>query len=294
MAISLDYYKVFYHVAKCGNITQAAEALYLTQPTVSHTIKLLEQELGCQLFFRSQKGVTMTPEAQKLFLHAKAACEHMEKAEAELACALNFQTGEIRIGASETTLHHYLLPRLTAFKRLYPSIRYQVYNSATPAALSGLADGLLDLAVLVTPANYKNTAFISRHLADLEDAFLAGPRYEELKNRVLTLKELLPYPIISMTKDTLTRDVLAQLFYENQLVLQPDMELSTADLIVPMVQDNLGIGFVPLPFAQAALTDGSVFRLCIREPIPVREIRLFSHAQKPLSVAARAFAEFLN
>lgn len=61
MSVSFDAYKVFYYVAKHKNITNAANALYLTQPTVSHTVAGLEKALGCQLFIRSKKGVQLTP-----------------------------------------------------------------------------------------------------------------------------------------------------------------------------------------------------------------------------------------
>ena len=55
MEISLDYYRVFYHTARCGSITRAAELLYSNQPNVTRTIKNLEQALGCKLFIRSSR-----------------------------------------------------------------------------------------------------------------------------------------------------------------------------------------------------------------------------------------------
>lgn len=294
MAASLDYYKVFYYTAKIGNITQAAAALYLTQPTVSHTIKLLEQELGCPLFLRSQKGVTMTPEAQKLYAHIAAAYEHIEKGEAELKAARNFQTGELRIGASETTLRQFLLPRLTAFKQAYPAIRLKIYNTTTPGALQDLSKQLLDLAVLVTPMGYRSDRFSSARLTGIKDAFIAGNRYDSLKDHPVSLKELTCYPLISMTPNTLTRDSLEQLFSAHHLSIKPDIELSSADLIPPLVRDNLGIGFVPLPLARAAIEEGSVFELSVPEPLPEREIRLFYDRALPLSLPAKAFAQMLE
>ena len=67
MEISFDYYKVFYEVARSHSITLAASHLCLTQPTVTKYIQNLEAALGCQLFVRSQKGVSMTEEGQRLF-----------------------------------------------------------------------------------------------------------------------------------------------------------------------------------------------------------------------------------
>ena len=81
MDISYDYYKIFYMVAKYGSVTAAAQALFLTQPTVSKTLARLEEKLGCTLFHRSKKGVTLTPEAERLNNNIAPECEHILKAE---------------------------------------------------------------------------------------------------------------------------------------------------------------------------------------------------------------------
>ena len=74
MEISFDYYKVFYEVARSHSITLAASHLCLTQPTVTKYIQNLEAALGCQLFVRSQKGVSMTEEGQRLFRQISHPC----------------------------------------------------------------------------------------------------------------------------------------------------------------------------------------------------------------------------
>lgn len=77
MEISFDYYKVFYEVARSHSITLAASHLCLTQPTVTKYIQNLEAALGCQLFVRSQKGVSMTEEGQRLFRQISHPCQQM-------------------------------------------------------------------------------------------------------------------------------------------------------------------------------------------------------------------------
>ena len=71
--MNFETYRIFYYTARYKNITGAAKALFLTQPTVSHAIAGLEKELGCQLFIRSKKGVQMTPEAELLYRHLSKA-----------------------------------------------------------------------------------------------------------------------------------------------------------------------------------------------------------------------------
>jgi len=110
MSVSFDSYKTFYYVARLGSFTEAAKALYVTQPTVTHAIQMLEQELDCVLFQRSRKGVSLTPEAAMLYEHVRAACEHIFEAESALKAKKKLLEGQVRIGASETTLHFFLLP----------------------------------------------------------------------------------------------------------------------------------------------------------------------------------------
>ena len=81
MEISFDYYKVFYEVARSHSITLAASHLCLTQPTVTKYIQNLEAALGCQLFVRSQKGVSMTEEGQRLFRQISHPCQQMGQAQ---------------------------------------------------------------------------------------------------------------------------------------------------------------------------------------------------------------------
>ena len=64
--INYEYYRVFFYVAKYRNFTRASEALLSNQPNITRTVKKLENELGCTLFVRSNRGVTLTPEGERL------------------------------------------------------------------------------------------------------------------------------------------------------------------------------------------------------------------------------------
>lgn len=95
MNINYDYYRIFYFVAKYGNISQAAKLLLNNQPNLTRTIKNLESELGCPLFSRTNRGMRLTPEGQKLYEHIKVAIEHIEAGEEEIIESKNLQTGTV-------------------------------------------------------------------------------------------------------------------------------------------------------------------------------------------------------
>lgn len=135
MYISYEYYRVFYYVAKYGNISQAAKRLLNNQPNLTRTIKKLEAELGCPLFSRSHRGMKLTVEGERLFEHVRIAVEHMEAGEAELVENRNLQNGSVYIAASEVALRCLLLPVLKKYRLLYPGIHIRVSNHSTPQAI---------------------------------------------------------------------------------------------------------------------------------------------------------------
>ena len=102
MNINYDYYRIFYFVAKYGNISQAAKLLLNNQPNLTRTIKNLESELGCPLFSRTNRGMRLTPEGQKLYEHIKVAIEHIEAGEEEIIESKNLQTGTVFVAASRS------------------------------------------------------------------------------------------------------------------------------------------------------------------------------------------------
>ena len=119
MNINYEYYRVFYYVVKYQNFTQAAIALMNNQPNITRIIKNLEKELGCTLFIRSNRGVKLTQEGEKLYSHIRIAVEQIELGEELLSMDKTLQSGIISIGTSEVALRCFLLPVLNQFHQLY-------------------------------------------------------------------------------------------------------------------------------------------------------------------------------
>lgn len=293
MSMNFDFYRTFYYVGKYKNITAAAKALFVTQPTVTHAIQTLEHELGCLLFIRSQKGVSFTPEGEIFYRQIAEACETIFEAEMNLEAARNLSEGFVAIGASETTLHHYLMPILADFRKNHPGIRLKLFNSNTPAMIEEILKGHIDFAVLVLNSSYRHDDLAITRLTDFQDIMVVGPEFSFLCHQTLSLKELSVYPLVSLEKNTMTRKHFENVFKNCQPAPEPDIELATTDLIIPVVENNLGIGLVPEPFALDSLAKGKIFKLKIKEQIPRREICLIQKKKTPPSLAGKAFIQYL-
>lgn len=292
MAISYDYYRTFYYVAKYQNITAAANALFLSQPTVSRCIQHLEQELGCQLFIRTKKGVTMTHEASILYQYVTRAHRNLTQAENELMEVKSISKKMLRIGATEMTLQNYLMPYLTHFHDLFPSIKLQVSNNTTSDSLLMLDSNLIDIAIVPSPVP-PDERFRVQDLVPINDIFIAGSQYEALRGKELHLSDLVHYPLICINRKTASQEFLEQMFQKHHLVLDPNIEIASADLIAPMVAMNMGIGIVPHRLAEDEIRSGRVFPLSIVEKFPSRSISLISHIDRPMPMAAQKFIELL-
>lgn len=293
MNISYDSYRVFYYAAKYQGFTQAAAALGGNQSNITRTIKNLEAALGCKLFVRSNRGVRLTPEGEKLYAHAALAFEHIRAGEEEIASEQSLQSGVVTVAATEVALHCCLLPVLKAYRARYPGVRIRVSNHSSPQAIGVLRDGLADFAVVTAPQRLPKTLRQHR-LIDVREVPVAGAAFGFLRGKALTLRELTRYPLVGLGPHAATFDFYSRIFSAQGLSFRPDIEAATADQILPMVKSDLGIGFVPEPFVQDDLLTGAVFALSLETPIPQRSICLLKQENQPLSVAARALERMVT
>ena len=119
----LSQYRIFYEVARCGNISRAAKELYISQPAISKAIGKLEESLGLSQFTRSSRGVQLTEEGEILFEHTREAFDALERGESELKRIQEFDIGHLRIGVSNTLCKYILLPYLKTFIHQYPHLK---------------------------------------------------------------------------------------------------------------------------------------------------------------------------
>ena len=138
MYISYEYYRIFYHVARCGNLTKAAEALQNSQPNLTRAIRNLEAEIGCPLFSRTNRGMILTPEGEGLYRHIKIACTEIEAGEAAVTQSRTLERGNVFLAASEGALRCLLLPVLKRYQEKYPGVHLRISNHSTPQAVAAL------------------------------------------------------------------------------------------------------------------------------------------------------------
>lgn len=290
---SLDAYKVFYVVAKCGSLTLAAEKLAISQPAVSQAIKQLEDVLNTKLFVRVSKGVRLTQEGELLFSYVEKGYEFFATGEKKLLQMKNLELGEIRIGASDMTLQFFLLPFLETFHDKYPDIKVSVTNGPTPETLSNLEAGKIDFGVVSTPFEMQEELNIIP-VREIEDIFVAGRRFIQYKNKMLDLAQLLEMPVVLLEGNTSSRSYMDQFLASNGVKINPEFELATSEMIVQFALRSLGVGCVVKDFAKEYLENGTLYELRFNKMIPKRQFCVVTHKKNPLSTAAGKLLEIIS
>ena len=152
--------RYFITIAREGNVSRAAEALHITQPTLSRQLMQLEEELGVALFERGKHHLTLTNEGLLLKRRAKEILALVDKAETELGQGDEFVTGHIDITCGEIGAVWLLAELIKLFKEKYPQITYSIYTCNADTSKERLDSGMADLALLLEPVDMERYDFV--------------------------------------------------------------------------------------------------------------------------------------
>lgn len=274
MNIDFELYRIFYVVAKNGNITRASEELMISQPAISKSIKNLEEQLGGQLFVRSKRGVILTEEGKTFYSYIKQAIEYISSAENKFSELINLEIGCIKIGVSATLTKEFLLPYLKEFHSLYPHIDIQIDTNLSPVLMHKLKNGLLDIVILnLNNEDYGEDVEVVR-CKEVHDCFVVSDKYKNLLNRQVSLSEINEYPLILQMKGSNTRTFFDEFIKSNGILVNPNIELASYSLVVEFAKIGLGVGYVTKEYISKELEKGELKVVNLEEQIPSRYLGL--------------------
>lgn len=292
MEQNLSQYKIFYEVAKAGNISKAAKELYISQPAISKAISKLEDSLGLSLFTRSSRGVQLTAEGEVLFEHAREAFDILERGEMELKRIQEFDIGHLHIGVSNTLCKYILLPYLKTFIDQYPHMKVTIESQSTVKTLSRLEQQKIDLGLIAEPSVRRDLAFIP--VMDIQEVFATTPSY--LEN--LYLREgrdtdvFETGNIMLLDASNMTRHHVDEYLAENNIVPRQILEVTTMDLLIEFAKIGLGVACVIKELVQKELDNNTLIEVPLDIPIHRRTIGFAYHASNQ-AMALKTFLEFL-
>lgn len=289
---NLDLYRTFYTVARTGSLTKAAELLFITQPSVSYAIKQLEEHLGLPLFIRKPKGVELTIEGQTLYHHVSEGIHSLLIGEKAVEQFKELQRGEVRIGTSDTLCKYFLLPYLESYHQEYPDISLHLTHGKTPEIVGWLREGRMDCGIVHLPIN--SDWFDVIELAEIHDCFVVGERYKHLAEGAVSLHELFNNPMIVLSGNSHTRAFIEAIAKEHGLLLEPEIEVGSVELLIEFARMGFGVSFLSREFIEIQLRDGILHEVSTLERIPARKVGIATVKGTPLSKATDKLIQLLQ
>lgn len=256
--IKLSQLRALVAIADCGNFSEAALELDLSQSTISHAIATLEEELGVTLLQRGRHGARLTPVGDRITSHARGVLALLDTIASEADQAKGLQGGRLRIGTFRSCATHVLPGAIARLHRRYPAIAISLVEKDEVHELKeALTKGEADLCVAET---IDGEEFESLHIFDDDYVALLPPGYK-LKGGQLSLEDLRSVPLIGSSHSSCGLRVRRELSAQNDpLAIAYCIRHDSS--MVAMVQQGLGIAILPRLAAEPVPPD---VRIC---PLP--------------------------
>jgi len=289
--MNLHQLELFVAVADHGSFTRAAEALHISQPSVSARIRDLEKSLGQPLFEQVGRRIYLTDAGQELKEHAEAIILRVAEARRALDEIEGLHRGALRVVAT-TTVGSYILPRVMGrFRRVYPGISLALDVTNWSRAVELLRHHRMDLAVLGPTDEMED--MVVQDFVKNELVVAAAPTHPLAGRRDIPFAELATYPLLVREHGSGTRSDTERLFADHGVELIVAMELRHSTAIKQGVAAGLGVSLLSKQAMGLELSNGSLVALDVVGLPLRRDWHIVHRHERRLPRAAAAFKQML-
>jgi DNA-binding transcriptional LysR family regulator len=251
--------RAFAALARTGSFTLAAKELFLSQSAVSHSMKALENDVGCRLFDRVGKKVLLTQAGEALLHHADKILQEMGAARAGLQQLGKWGVGRLRIGASPTACQYILPAVLREFKESFPKCMIVIDPGDTLEAIESVRNNKTDLAITLEPRNEDQFEFHPLFTDEL--TFLVGAMHPWARDGHVVRQEIPRQSYVLYNKNSYTFRIVQDYFRQEDMVLNTVIELGSMEAIKELVKLGLGASILAPWIAQKELHEKSLVSL---------------------------------
>jgi len=287
----LKQLRAFCHAAHTGSISEAAERIFLSQPTVTLQIQALERELETVLFERRGPKIRLTPQGQILLKLALPLVEGMDKLHETFAAQQGLlESGELKIAAGESTILNVIPEPLKQFSRRYPKITVRLQNvTGGRDGLSRLRADEVDFAVGAMPDVPED--IIYKPLITYSPVLIVPLNHPLAEKASVTLKDVSPYDLILPSPSLTTWRMVDLVFRQHELTFRSNLEAGGWEVIKRYVEMGMGVSIV----TDLCLTGNEkLVRYPMDSYFPKRTYGMVLRRGKYLSPQARKFIEIMG
>ena len=243
--MDLRQLEMFQAIVETGSFTKAGEKLFVSQSAISRQIKLLEEELGDQLFKRIHRHVYLTPTGDILLQYSHKVFRELRQMTAEISDLTHLRRGTLQLAGGMSVCTYLFPPLLKRYRELYPNIELSIATGMTEEILRMLRANKVDLTLLTLPYDEPGLEVIP---AVAEEMVLVMNTSHPLADKSdVSFGDLTPYTFVHFEKGSNTRKLLDQIFREERIQFRNTMELQNVEITKPLVEKGLGISIIPFP-----------------------------------------------
>lgn len=240
--------RYFVEVVRQQSFTRAAEALFVTQPTISKMLRQLEEELDCTLLLREGRRLHLTDSGQVVYQRGQMILQEFKQLELEIGDINQLKTGELRLGVPPM-VGMQIAGSVSAFRQRYPGIRLKIVESGGLTVQEAVLSGALDLALTALPIDEQlplNILMLMRHPL----CVLVPHAAPWLERRSVSLAEVAQHPLLIFNEEFSLNRQLKQAFQREGLTPQIAVRSGQWDFLAAMVQAGMGVAILPEPICQ--------------------------------------------
>src|ERR1043165_8466478 len=289
MSVPLDsrQLRAFSALARTGSFTLAAKELFLSQSAVSHSMKALEEDVGCRLLDGVGKKVFLTRAGEQLLSHAEKILREMKSARESLQQLGKWGKGRLRLGAS-TRAWQYIIPAaLTDFKRRFADCAITIEPGDTAERVEALLANRIDIAITLRPQ--LDEGFEFRPLFSDELSFLVSPQHPWAMNRHVPREEVPKQNFVLYNRSSYTARVIDDYFRQERIVLNTCIELGSMEAIKELVKLNLVATIVAPWIARQEIAAGILVALSMGRRKLKREWGIIHLQERRLGLPEETF-----
>ncbi len=251
--------KAFVAIAETGTFTAAAARVHVTQAAISMQIRQLETEVGAKLFVRAPRHVILTEAGEHLLHRARQILREHDAAIDEIAELAGAERGRLRIGSASAMVLTDPLPKiLKEVRKRHPRAELSVTSGTSESLVEQILGGELDLAFVSLPVEARGIQ--TERLSEDQLVAIASPRHRLSKQRTVSAYTLAGEKLILGERGGNTRRLIDQFFAQAGVSLNVAMELSRQAAIKRMVEEDMGVGIVPLQSVRDEVEKGRLVR----------------------------------
>lgn len=284
--MDLGQVEAFVQVAQHRSFSKAADALFLTQPSVTARIQSLERDLGEALFERNGRGVRMTEMGGTFLPFARRALKALQDGRDALEGMRNLDIGTLKLG-SALTVSTYVLPKiLKKYCSAFPGVEVSVHTGRSEQVLQMV---LLDEVHCALERTVHHPEIVTVPLYEDDLVLVAAPEHRFAQKRSATVEEVGREPLILFDKGSSYNALIQGVFRQHGIVPKTLMEMDTMEATKKMVEEGMGIALLPKVSTEREIELGRIVPVAVSNAIlPRRQISLIfrKNRKQPRAIVA--------